>query len=174
MNHHTITAGTRDEIRLDRYEWMIIDIGLSQTKTTTGIWRSFDDCPYEVTYGELFQEVIDRASVGCAGQLNLAIEAPLSAAFANDCNPRPRPCDFWRRPRTITPICRSWNQNSGAATLVMTQFLLQRLHESDERRRNIKLFEGHVSFKDDDLTRQFPRAGNSTHKPKSTERVWPP
>ncbi len=162
MNDYTIDAGTRNEINLYTGEWMIIDIGLSETDDTTGIWRS-PHFLYTVTYGELLPEVIKRAADGGSGQLNLAIEAPLSAAFASSGNPRPRPCDFWRRRRTNTPIRRSWNENAGAATLVMAQFLLQSLNESDERRRNIRLFEGHVSFKDDDLTKQFPKANGNKH-----------
>ena len=162
MDDYPITAGTIDEISLYTGEWMIIDIGLSQTNATTGIWNSPNRL-YTITYGELLPEVIKRACVSGQGQLNLAIEAPLSVAFGNDGNPRTRPCDIWRQPGTLDTTDRNWYQQAGPDTLLMAQFLLHGLHQSDERRRRIKLFEAHVSFKGDSPTNQFPEAGGNTH-----------
>ena len=75
--------------------------------------------------------------------MNLLLEAPLSVVFNKGGNPDHRSCD--KRGDQY----RDWYVNAGAATLVAAGHLLRTLHDC-ESQREVRLFEGLVSFKSQD------------------------
>ncbi len=92
------------------------------------------------TFGSLVKFIIKESQI--SGQpLSLLLEAPLSVAFNNDGNPTHRSTD--REPGE-TP--RDWWYNSGASMLVASGHLLRRVKDCGVR-REVRLFEGFVSFK---------------------------
>ena len=160
MPNYNIVAGTIDDIALDATVWLIVDIGFSQNNPTSAIWRS-DGTLRSMYYGELRPFVIKTANLNPDQALHLAIEAPLSAAFNENGEPTTRLCDEWLRPGAENPDTRSWFANAGASTLVLAGFLLRDLHEGKIGQRQIRLFEGHVTFKFGDNHRpRFPHAGD--------------
>ncbi len=163
MARYNIVAGTRDDLRLDSNEWLIIDIGYARTRSTNAIWRS-DETLRSIYFRQVTPLVIKTARLKADQPLHLAIEAPLSAAFDGGGEPTTRPCDEWPIPNAAKPDTRLWCSNAGASTLVLAEFLLRDLHEDNIGPRLIKLFEGHVSFKYRENHRpRFPQARN-THE----------
>ena len=146
MGAYTIIAGKEDQINRKCGDWLIIDIGMSSTRKTCGVW-----CDPDTFKSMHFQELRDfltyTAKIANRGPLNLTIEAPLSVAFRPNGNPWYRRCDKYKPNPKKNHESKHWNQNGGRATILAAQFLLRELHESKTRRRNIRLFEGHIAFK---------------------------
>lgn len=135
---HGIFAGTVDDIRPDSGDWLIIDMGFSQKGKTCGVILP-DDQALLCTFAEMRAHVEKEArSPGLP--LNLLIEAPLSVAFNNNGNPSPRSPD-------VTPLQRrDWYYNAGVGMQIASMYLLRGLSQTS-RERDIRLFEGFVSFK---------------------------
>ena len=144
-----IVAGVREQIRSDSGDWFIVDIGMSMTETSCGVWYGPGTLD-AVTFEDLKDMVIEHSGVYPEPPLNLLIEAPLSVAWKSGDNhelrgnPGHRACDSYPGWRD-----RHWHYNAGSSTLLAAQFLLETLFECQTRQRVVRLFEGHVSFKND-------------------------
>ena len=134
-----IVAGEMKQICGDSGDWFIVDIGMSMTETSCGVWYEDGTCGaviFEaVTFDNLKELLIEQAGRCPKTTLNLLIEAPLSVVWQRRGgdhrqagNPGHRACDSypgWKG--------RHWHYNAGASTLATAQFLLQALFESNTR-----------------------------------------
>ena len=166
MPNYNIVAGTIDDISIESEEWLIIDIGYSKSRPTNAIWWSDGTvCSRTVCsmyYRQVKPFVIEKAQLNPRRVLNLTIEAPLSAAFDSEGEPTTRLCDELPNPIGEELDTRHWLANAGPSTLLLAGFLLQDLHEDNIGKRRIKLFEGHVSFKNKESHKpRFKKAKNS-------------
>ena len=140
-----IIAGSVKDICKESGQWMIVDLGFSKNNPTCGVWTDANiGEPEVVTFEVLVDRVVQEACENKPPSLNLLLEAPLSVAFAGKYNPTRRRCDERRREKNLE--YRDWYYNAGAATLIAAGHLLRAL-DSCQRQRNVKLFEGFVSFK---------------------------
>lgn len=98
--------------------------------------------PKNMTFDALRCALVKLAGEGTT-PINLVLEAPLSVAFAASGNPVGRAVE--RRERQT----RYWYVGLGCAVLVAATYLLRALHDAP-RTREIRLFEGLVSFKDEE------------------------
>lgn len=131
----------------DRADWAIVDIGFSSTKKScgigicrAGIWEK----PQEIAFGELTETLSDLISSPEHTPLNLVIEAPLSVAFNAQGNPVGRIFEK----HTDSVKTRYWYVGAGSSVLLAAVYLLRSIHNCPSRSRDIRLFEGFVSFKD--------------------------
>lgn len=135
-----IRAGSVGEINKDSGDWMIVDLGFSAKRPSCGIWTKADGADV-VEFGVLVKRVIAEAQKADSVPLNLLLEAPLSVAFKRNGNPTRRLCD------TRDSKHRDWYVNAGATTLIAADHLLRNLNGC-QIHREVRLFEGFVSFKD--------------------------
>lgn len=148
-----IRAGTVADVNTTRGEWVYVDMGFSDGKRSCGFLADGDDDadgPEELTFAELQARLTKRVSTR-GGPLNLVLEAPLSVAFSAKGNPTWR--DFERRPCRKGPCqTRYWYVGLGCAVLVATTYLLRSLVAARPK-RDVRLFEGFVSFKAKEVAR---------------------
>ena len=135
-----IRAGSIGEICAGSGEWMIVDLGFSARKRSCGIWTKANGACV-VEFGQLVKSVIEEAQKPGKEPLNLLLEAPLSVAFNNSGNPTRRRCDTSKDGKH-----RDWYVNAGATTLTAADHLLRKLNGC-QIKREVRLFEGFVSFK---------------------------
>ena len=117
-----------------------VDLGFSGNERTTGVaWAlpSQSDAKKH-QFGEAVTAVVEKCR--SLVEVTLILEAPLSAAFDDLGNPRPRG-DFERKPQS-----RWWSAGSGAATALSALFFLRQLYfELKTASVTIHLVEGFVS-----------------------------
>jgi hypothetical protein len=117
-----------------------IDLGFSGKKRTTGVaWALPSESNAK---NHQFGEAVNAVAEKCRSlvEVTLILEAPLSAAFDDFGNPRPRG-DFERKPQS-----RWWSAGSGAATALSALFFLRQLRsEFKTSNVTIHLVEGFVS-----------------------------
>lgn len=135
-----IRAGSVREICKDSGDWMIVDMGFSARQRSCGIWTEASGVDV-VEFGTLVKRVIEEARKSDSGPLNLLLEAPLSVAFNERENPTRRRCENSKDGKY-----RLWYVNAGAATLIAADHLLRKLNGC-QIQRDVRLFEGFVSFK---------------------------
>lgn len=135
-----IRAGFVKEICKDSVEWIIVDLGFSARQRSCGIWTEAYEEPVVLTFGCLVKRVCKEAQDADRGPLNLLLEAPLSVAFKKNGNPTRRQCD------AKDGKYRPWYVNAGATTLIAADHLLRNLNDC-QIQREVRLFEGFVSFK---------------------------
>ena len=173
-----ICAGSDRDIRKDSDsgQWMIVDMGFAAERRdghkgrTCAVWTA-DGGVVETTFGCLQQLVIREAQKKGLPRLNLLIEAPLSVAFDANRNPTGRSCD------TQDDEHRYWYVASGIAMIAATSYLLRALHDCRGRRREVRLFEGFVSFKPPKLKTKCFKDFNRSHSLdvlKLKSAVWNP
>lgn len=133
-----IVAGTPEMARRDSGVWVFVDIGFSKNSKSCCIVID-ESKPCNVHYGDLEPRIACELNKGSTS-LNLLIEAPLSVAFNEKGNPT------GRRIEKRSRYTRYWYVGAGATTLLATTHLLRQLHEMLPA-REIRLFEGFVSFK---------------------------
>ena len=138
-----IVAGQQGQINRYSGDWLIVDIGMSMEARSCGVWYGPGTLD-AIEFRDLKNLVIRKAKDSAQLPLNLLIEAPLSVAFQPNGNPGRRAYDTYKKEY------RDWHHNAGAATLLAAQFLLRELYECHTRRREVRLFEGHVSFKSEE------------------------
>lgn len=148
MNSNTIRAGTMGELLEHSGDWLFVDIGFARSKKSCGyllVEESADGGQESViaeatTFGDLTRRAV--ALVEQAGPpLHLVIEAPLSAAFAGDGSPVGRTCEK-KDGKT-----RYWYVGLGCSVLVAGLYLLRAISKA-ARKREVRVFEGLVSFKE--------------------------
>lgn len=145
-----IRSGTMNELKTPSGDWCFVDVGFSSDKKTCGYLLATvgaeerSQGAREVTYAVL-GDVIAALLGEPRGPLHLVLEAPISAAFTRDGNPLGRSIEK-RGQQT-----RYWYVGLGCSVLVATLYLLKRLI-AEERKRELRVFEGFVSFKKRDST----------------------
>lgn len=134
-----IRAGCVEEIDPAIGYWIYVDPGFSSTKRSCGLLLG-DGAPTLHTFAEMSRALVAIArSSGPA--VNLVVEAPLSVAFSAAGNPIGRSVE--RRGSKV----RYWYTGLGCAVLVASTHLMRALTDACPV-REIRLFEGLVSFKD--------------------------
>ena len=164
-----ILAGSVCQIGKGPGEWMIVDLGFSAKQRSCGIWTKDTDTDV-VTFGQLVKRVTEEAQKADSVPLNLLLEAPLSVAFKKNGNPTRRLCD------TKDGKYRDWYVNAGATTLIAADHLLRHL-DSCKIQRDVRLFEGFVSFKDSTGKKKNQNERMQEHKLdalKLKDAVWDP
>ena len=152
-----IRAGSVKEICKDSGEWIIVDLGFSARQRSCGIWTEACEEPAVLTFGCLVKRVCKEARDADRGQLNLLLEAPLSVAFKKNDNPTRRLCD------AKDGKYRPWYVNAGATTLIAADHLLRKLNDC-QIQREVRLFEGFVSFKAPKPQAKTQRERKQEHK----------
>ena len=133
-----LQAGSSADVHRNSGTWAFIDIGFASNKASSG-FAVDDDSPVLLTFGDLKTRLL---AIACepGDPLNVVIEAPLSVAFSAAGNPVGRTIE--KRGSSA----RYWYLGLGCGVLVAATYLLRSLHDAP-RARNIRLFEGLVSFK---------------------------
>ena len=141
-----IRAGNLEEISRQSGQWAFVNLGFAEKARSCGLVVDDGD-PAELTFSGLLNQVSRLVQAGRA-PLNLVIEAPLSAAFTRAGNPTGRTIE--RRGAQT----RYWYVGLGCSVLVAATYLLRSIEE-EKSPREIRLFEGLVSFK--------PKGTKSSH-----------
>ena len=133
-----IRAAHVSEANRSSGDWLFVDMGFSEKTRSCGFLDG-ENMPVRLTFADLVSRLVSvvKTSGPC---LNLVIEAPLSVAFDLSGNPVGRTIE--RR----NGQSRCWYFGLGCAVLVASTYLLRNLHSSVPK-REIRLFEGFVSFK---------------------------
>lgn len=131
-------AGTVDEVKRESGEWVFVDLGFARRKASCG-YLPGDGAAEAVTFATACERLVREAS-RVAGPLNLLLEAPLSVAFTKAGNPTGRTVEK-RDGKT-----RYWHVGLGCVVLVAATYLIRAVASVGEK-REIRLFEGFVSFK---------------------------
>jgi hypothetical protein len=134
-----LRAGLVDEINLQNGIWIILDIGFAGDKKATCGLAINDSLPIEVTFSEASSR-ISAIILDSNVPVNVVIEAPLSVSFSKSGNPAGRSVEK-KGQKT-----RYWYVGLGCAVLVAAQYLICRII-SDCEGKDVRLFEGFVSFK---------------------------
>jgi hypothetical protein len=134
-----INAGTIEDILWKSGTWVFLDIGFSKRKKSCGL-LVHDGEPSEFQFKEARALILEIASMA-AGPVNLAIGAPLSVAFDKSGNPSGRSIE---RQGGKT---RYWYNGLGCAVMVSAMYLVRAIHNSCPK-RDVRLFEGFISYKD--------------------------
>jgi len=137
-----IRAGTVEEVHPDSGEWTFVDIGFAATARSCGVLVGASE-PRLLTFAETRREIVELALVGGA-PVNLLLEAPLSVAFTAKGNPT------GRRVEKRGSQVRYWYVGLGTTVLLAAAYLLRDIASANPR-REIRLFEGFVSFKAKDV-----------------------
>ena len=134
-----IRAGTVGQITPCSGEWLFVDVGFASRKPTCGVLTSTETA-MEVTFSECVDRVVRETRKNCSKPLNLMLEAPLSVAFRQNGNPTGRACEH------LNGKHRYWYEQPAAPLIIATGHLLRSLVDAGIQ-REVRLFEGFVSFK---------------------------
>ncbi len=134
-----IRAGTIEEVHRDSGEWVFVDIGFAVAARSCGVLVG-DGEPELLTFGETRRKLAELVS-DSGGPVNLLLEAPLSVAFSARGNPT------GRRVEKRGAQVRYWYVGLGTTVLLAAAYLLRDVANLN-RDREIRLFEGFVSFKE--------------------------
>jgi len=145
-----IRAGKLEDLMDEDAELIIVDLGFSSKKSTC-VWDVNKEDPQTMS----FANAVDKVAKICSGNaVNLILEAPLSCGFDDKGNPAVRRNIERRGSKT-----RGWHSNRGGAVTfiaacVFLRKLLEKLYCDNDKNLfkecDIRLFEGFVSFKNDD------------------------
>jgi hypothetical protein len=141
-----IRSGVPEEVRPESGEWLYIDAGFSSSSRSCGVLGT-SDVAESLTFADTLARLVSVASLEI-GNLNLLIEAPLSVAFNSQGNPTGRTIE------RLGSQHRYWHEGLGCLVMTSALYLLRALHDSRPK-RDVRLFEGFVSFK--------PAGGVSSH-----------
>ena len=133
-----IYSGKSTDACRESGDWVFVDLGFANQKPSCGIAIN-DENPEAVTFAELQKRLLDIVKQP-GRTLNLVLEAPLSVAFSESGNPARRSIEKRDGER------RYWYCGPGSSVLVAATYLIRALHDGD-RAREIRLFEGFVTFK---------------------------
>ena len=135
-----ICAGSVSQINPESGEWLIIDVGFAKTGNRSCGVVVGDGYPMEVMFSELVDLAIEQAGNDAGLPLNLLLEAPLAVAFDRNGNPTGRSTDVQNGKR------RYWYTQPAIGLIVACGHLLRAI-EDCQMQRDVRLFEGFVSFK---------------------------
>src|SRR5579862_5910591 len=116
-----LVAGRVEEIVWGSGNWVFLDIGFSKGRTC-GIAFG-DEEPVKASFAEAVRELLRRIP-GLWPEVNLVIEAPLSAAFDSLGNPTGRSIERESDGRT-----RYWYIGAGCVVMTAAMYLLRSLDE---------------------------------------------
>jgi hypothetical protein len=119
-------------------DWVFVDPGFSSRARSCGLLSGSAE-PAQLTFAQLRAGLVQLATSE-GPPMNLVIEAPLSVAFGAVGNPIGRSVEL------RNGQARYWYVGLGCSVLVAATYLLRALTES-KIKRDIRLFEGLVSFK---------------------------
>ena len=176
MGTPEIVAGQCDQVRPGSGDWLIVDIGMTMTRPSSGVWHGPGTLCTK-NFGNLLKLAIRKVEERCDPTLNLLIEAPLSVARQENGAPSFR--SFEKRGSEH----RYWHEDGGATTLLAAQYLLRKLYECQTRKRNVRLFEGFASFKNksaesapatthEDTEERSPRNSHERDVLKLKRAIW--
>lgn len=134
----TIRAGRIEEAVHTSGDWVFVDVGFSNKEKSYGFLCD-DGQPEELTFSEARARLVHLVQSGTQ-PLNLVLEAPLSVAFDSLENP------VGRKIEKRDGIARYWYVPLGCGVMVPATYLLRAITDST-RTREVRLFEGLVSFK---------------------------
>ena len=160
MTFH-IRAGSVSEIHKHEGEWLFVDLGFSAESRSCGVLKD-GGVPYNITFRELVNFAIREVTENDPRPLNLLLEAPLSAAFNKNGNPTGRSFEK-QNGRT-----RYWYLQGGAVVAIAAGHLLRALVRCGAQ-RDVRLFEGFVSFKS-----STAKSSHTEDVLKLREAVWNP
>ncbi len=133
-----IRAGRSDEVHREAGTWVFVDPGFANDKSRScGLLTSGQ--PRLFTFSDLKEQLVALVTEN-AGPMNLVIEAPLSVAFSASGNPVGRSIER-RNGKT-----RYWYVGLGCSVLTSACYLIRAITDA-QRLREVRLFEGFVSFK---------------------------
>jgi hypothetical protein len=141
-----MAAGLPQDVCPESGEWLYVDVGFSSKRKSCGVLGDDDAAPEVLTFAEALARLIaTAASVEAANtpnkaNLNLLIEAPLSAAFNERRNPTGRTFE------QAEGHHRYWYEGGGCLVMTAAMYIIRALHDSKPRRK-VRLFEGFLSFK---------------------------
>jgi hypothetical protein len=158
-----IRAGTIQEANSRSGQWAFVDVGFA-AKAKSSCLLVGEGRPRLHTFSEIGAELSSLAAHS-SDPLNLVLEAPLSVAFTQAGNPTGRTVEK-RGNKT-----RYWYVGLGSSVLLAAAYLLRRLHDGP-RRREIRLFEGFVSFKETDGRSSHSDDVNPTSTCHLESRIW--
>jgi hypothetical protein len=141
-----IRAATVAEAKRSSGEWVFVDLGFASNAKTCGMLIDEGEA-CTLSFSELKSRIASICSTGSA-PLNLLLEAPLSVAFGPTGNPTGRSVE------SRNGQIRYWYLGLGCSVLVAATYLLRLVHDLPPK-REIRLFEGLVSFK--------PKGAPSSH-----------
>lgn len=134
-----IRAGRINEVTAASGNWVFLDIGFANNAKSCGLL--FDDgTPEEVTFNSAVEDICNFIKSGNA-PVNLVIEAPLSVSFDIEGNPKGRSIEKQGNKT------RYWYVSLGTTVMVAALYLVRAIYDSKPA-KEIRLFEGFVSFKD--------------------------
>ena len=147
-----IRAGRISEVRRASGAWIFVDVGFAQdTRKSCGLLETLDQgtTPALLTFADLKARLV-RIVRADDTPLNLVIEAPLSVAFSAAGNPVGRSIE------QRNGKCRDWYVGLGCSVLVSASYLLRAIADAPPT-REVRLFEGLVSFKPRGMTSDHGR-----------------
>ncbi len=147
-----IRAGLISEVRRASREWIYVDVGFAQdTRKSCGLLESLDRgaTPALLTFVDLKARFVKLVRAGDT-PVNLVIETPLSVAFSAAGNPVGRSIE------QRNGKCRYWHVGLGCSVLVSASYLLRAIADAPPT-REVRLFEGLVSFKPRGITSDHGR-----------------
>lgn len=137
--HLRIRAGTLDDLGRESGTWVFVDVGFSREGKTGGL-LVHDGHPCELTFAQLMAELVTLCQAG-PEPMNLVLEAPLSAAFTAKGNPAGRAMEKDKTGH------RYWYAGLGCQVTIAAAYLLRAMLDAGPR-RDIRLFEAFISFKE--------------------------
>lgn len=133
-----IRAGRIGEATRSSGDWLFVDVGFASRSRSCGL-LSGEGEPIELTFSQAKAHLVDQAALA-GPPLNIVLEAPLSVAFAPTGNPAGRSIEL-RDGKS-----RYWYVGLGCSVLVAATYLIRAISDAS-RAREVRLFEGLVSFK---------------------------
>ena len=137
-----IRAGNYSKIDKRNGEWLFIDLGFGEKAISCGVLKG-EGQPKVVSFGKLVKLAKWEAQQNAPSPLNLVLEAPLSVTFNKDGNPTPRACD------RKNGEARDWYRYAAPSMILAAGYLLRALANCGIQ-REVRLYEGFVSFKTSD------------------------
>jgi hypothetical protein len=143
-NDRSIRVGTMSQLQPPKGEWLLVDMGFSNDSPTCGVlstvagdWAGEGAC---MGFGQLV-DFVSRAFRTEGDPLHLVLEAPLSGFFDARGNPLGRASE-----KSDTGQTRYWYVGLGGSMAMASLYLLRNAL-AEPPRREVRLFEGFVSFK---------------------------
>jgi hypothetical protein len=133
-----LRAGAPQEVQRSSGDWIFVDLGFSAKDATCGFLKG-DSQPEALRFSAATERVVRFTSTP-GSPLNLVLEAPLSVAFNAAGNPTGRSIE------KRVEGTRYWYAGLGCSVMVAAMHLLKAVAAAGVR-REVRLFEGLVSFK---------------------------
>ncbi len=133
-----IRAATVAEATRLSGEWVFVDLGFASEAKSCGLLVDEGEAR-AISFAQLQSELASICRINSA-PLNLLLEAPLSVAFGPNGNPVGRSIE------KRNGQSRYWYVGLGCSVLMAATYLLRSMHDLS-RSREVRLFEGLVSFK---------------------------